>query len=206
MNNITLFQYQKQEVRIVKAENGDPLWIAQDVCNVLGLSNTNRALHKLDLDEYLTLKVLTSGQNRNILCVTEPGLYNLIFRSNKPEAIKFRRWVTHDLLPQIRKSGFYSLTPQLDFPQKVKALGYAFKLAKMYEINALEQTKFAEHLVDNHYYDDNATLREWIKDWKLRGMMGKEKYKQYRELLEAGRKVEEKRNNIRLIKEDKEDD
>jgi prophage antirepressor-like protein len=74
---------------------------------VLDLKNTTTTLSKLDNDEKLTFKVFMSGQNRDLLCVNEPGLYSLILRSYKPEAKAFKRWVTHDVLPSIRKQGAY---------------------------------------------------------------------------------------------------
>jgi prophage antirepressor-like protein len=107
-NKIIPFDYGDNLIRVVKdEETGEPLWIAKDVCTVLGLENVNRAVSKLDDDEKLKLKIFTSGQNRDTMFITESGLYNLIFRSNKPEAKPFKRWVTHEVLPSIRKTGSY---------------------------------------------------------------------------------------------------
>lgn len=110
MNNITPFNYGDNLIRVINDETtGEPLWVAKDVCTVLDLKDVNRSCSKLDEDEKLILKLFVSGQNRDMVCVNEAGLYNLIFRSNKPEAKPFKRWVTHEVLPAIRKTGSYSL-------------------------------------------------------------------------------------------------
>lgn len=204
MNDITLFQYQKHEVRIVKAENGDPLWVAQDVCKILGLKEVDVALRKLDEDEKLIRTLYGSGQKREFLFVTESGLYNLLFRSRTKKAVLFRRWICHEVVPQIRRTGFYGTKPLMGFPQRYKAFRDAFKMAKLYDIKESERYDFAAELADNHYYDDNKTLKEWISEWKLQSLLGKERYQDYQKLLEAGKKIQEQRNNIRLIRnEDK---
>lgn len=78
------------------------------------LDNVTNALSKLDDDERLTLKVLRSGQKRNVNFVSESGLFALIMRSNKPEAKAFRKWVTSEVLPALRKNGFYGNTKKLN--------------------------------------------------------------------------------------------
>jgi len=96
------------EVRTEK-HNGEFIFCANDICEALNLNQgTNRSLQNLDDDEKLTRKVYASGQNREMLFVTESGLYALIIRSNKPEARKFRKWITSEVLPSLRKYGIYS--------------------------------------------------------------------------------------------------
>jgi hypothetical protein len=90
--------------------NNQPWFAAKDVCNILELSNPTESLKSLEEDEKLTSEILRSGQKRKLNFVNESGLYNLIFRSNKPEARVFRRWVTGVVLPQIRQSGQYQAT------------------------------------------------------------------------------------------------
>jgi len=107
MHKVTTFQYQSHEFRSI-LDGDNPLFIAKDVCTALDLENVEVACRKLPEDEKLIRKLYASGQSREMLCVTEPGLYRLIFRSNKPEAEKFRRWVFHEVLPAIRKTGSYS--------------------------------------------------------------------------------------------------
>jgi prophage antirepressor-like protein len=106
--NIIPFNYGDSAIRVLKDEKtSEPLWVAKDVCDVLELKDVNRSCSKLDDDEKLMLKVCVSGQNREMICINESGLYSLIFRSNKQEAKPFKRWVTHEVLPSIRKNGNY---------------------------------------------------------------------------------------------------
>ena len=100
------FSATKQQIESVLIEN-EPYFIAKDICDILELDNVTNALSKLDDDEKLTLKVLRAGQNRNVNFVSESGLFALIMRSNKPEAKAFRKWVTSEVLPALRKNGFY---------------------------------------------------------------------------------------------------
>jgi prophage antirepressor-like protein len=105
--NIIPFDYESKQVRVIQDEYGKPWWIATDICEILGLSNPSEALRGLDDDEKSTLRISEGGPERNI--INEPGLYSLIIRSNKPEAKKFKRWITHEVLPEIRKTGKYEI-------------------------------------------------------------------------------------------------
>ena len=88
----------------------NPLFVAADVCAVLGLSNPSKSTGALDTDELVSLKVTSGGQLRDMLHITESGLYHLIFKSRKESAKRFRRWVTEEVLPSIRKDGSYLVT------------------------------------------------------------------------------------------------
>ena len=100
-------------VRMVEHE-GDWWFVAKDVCKVLGLANITEALKALDPDE-LTSTILKSGsQNREMKIINEPGLYSLILRSRKPEAKKFKKWVTSEVLPSVRKHGVYMSREKLE--------------------------------------------------------------------------------------------
>jgi anti-repressor protein len=107
MTNVIPFNYESKQVRVIKDNEGNPWWIASDVCEIIGLSNTTEALRNLDDDEKSTLRISEGGPERNI--INEPGLYSLIIRSNKPEAKQFKRWITHEVLPSIRKTGGYEV-------------------------------------------------------------------------------------------------
>ncbi len=113
---IQVFSFEQKDVRVIE-RNGEPWFVAADVCAVLGYVNITDALNKhVDDDEKMTLSNREghSGQRggaQSFNIINEPGLYKLIMRSNKPEAKMFQRWVTHDVLPAIRKTGGYSIRP-----------------------------------------------------------------------------------------------
>lgn len=88
--------------------DGEPWFVAKDVCDALGLSNVTEALRRLDLDEFSSTEVIDSvGRSQSTRIVSEPGLYGLVLSSRKPEAKAFQRWVKHDVLPAIRSHGGY---------------------------------------------------------------------------------------------------
>lgn len=100
-------------IRAMRGDDGEPWFVAKDVCDALGLGNVGQALARLDEDEKgsITLNDGTPG-NPNKAIVTEPGLYALVLASRKPEAKRFKRWVTHEVLPAIRRHGAYA-TPEM---------------------------------------------------------------------------------------------
>lgn len=106
---VMIFNYSESNTPIQTTYiDGGPWFVASDVCDVLGLKNPTDILAKgLDEDEKLIYKLYRAGQNRKVNLVNESGLYNLIFKSRKPEAKVFRKWVTSEVLPAIRKKGFY---------------------------------------------------------------------------------------------------
>lgn len=105
-----VFPVTNQEVRIVDRD-GNPWWVLRDVCEVLSIANPSQAAGRLDDDEKGVCQIDTLGGSQNLILINEAGLYNIVIRSDKPEAKAFRRWVTHEVLPQIRKTGGYG-TPQ----------------------------------------------------------------------------------------------
>ena len=102
--------FEDQPIRILQDENGEPLFVASDVCKALDISNVSNVLSRLDDDEKddLTLADVT-GRMQKTAVITEPGLYNLIIRSDKPKAKDFKRWITHEVIPAIRKTGGYAM-------------------------------------------------------------------------------------------------
>lgn len=104
MNNLQIFKNEEfGEVRVIE-KDGQPWFVASDICKVLALQNATQALYRLDDDERSMFNIGRQGE-ANI--VNEYGLYNLILASRKPEAKKFKRWVTHEVIPSIRKNGGY---------------------------------------------------------------------------------------------------
>ncbi|MBR1602192.1 MAG: phage antirepressor [Synergistaceae bacterium] len=105
---LQVFDFNDKTVRVIMRD-GEPWWIAKDVADILGFRDAFNAIRLLDEDEKDTQKVSTPGGEQEMSVINESGLYSLIFRSNKPAAKKFRRWVTHEVLPQIRKTGMYAM-------------------------------------------------------------------------------------------------
>ncbi|WOJ91747.1 Bro-N domain-containing protein (plasmid) [Methylocapsa polymorpha] len=110
------FTFEDQTVRTI-TKDGEIWFIAADVCRALEIKDTSQAVERLDNDEKGTCKIRTLGGEQSLLSVNEFGLYNLILRSNKAEAKRFQRWVTHEVLPSIRNTGKYEAKQQDDDPQ-----------------------------------------------------------------------------------------
>ena len=105
MNELTVFNYGESPIRTMQ-QNGEIWWVLADVCKVLEIKNVTQAAQRLDEDERSMFDIgLKTGSLVNF--INEPGLYSLILRSNKPEAKAFKRWVTHEVIPAIRKYGAY---------------------------------------------------------------------------------------------------
>lgn len=112
---IQRFEFKGAALRTLTDENGEPWFVAKDVCDILGI-DTNHLGESLDSDEMNTLRI-TEGNTRgnpNKTIISEPGLYRLVMKSRKPEAKEFQRWATHEVLPQIRKTGGYIPTTDAD--------------------------------------------------------------------------------------------
>lgn len=111
MNNIQIFTYNSNEVRTIQ-KDGEPWFVLKDVCQVLGISHVKDTADRLDQDEVGQTEVIDSlGRKQTAGIINESGLYNVILRSDKPEAKPFRKWVTSEVLPSIRKHGAY-MTPE----------------------------------------------------------------------------------------------
>ena len=108
MNGIQVFQnHHYGRIRAMCDENGEPLFVAKDICAILDLGNHRSSIALLDDDEKGVHSVDTPGGRQQMTTVTEPGFYKLVMRSRKPEAKAFQRWVTHEVLPALRRDGGY---------------------------------------------------------------------------------------------------
>lgn len=109
MNDITIFNHLGNDIRVMTDEQGEPLFVLKDICDALNLGNTSRVADRLDADDLTLSKVIDNrGVQRETFLVSEAGLYEVIIRSDKPEAKAFRRWITSEVLPSIRKHGMYA--------------------------------------------------------------------------------------------------
>lgn len=112
-DQLKTFSYGESKVRVVM-KNGQPWFVAKDVCDVLEIGNPSQALSRLDGDERFTTLISNEGAasgSSQMSFVSESGLYSLTLGSRKPQARPFKRWVTHEVLPSIRKTGLYA-TPE----------------------------------------------------------------------------------------------
>lgn len=134
-NTPVIYQFNDKEFRLIE-KDGEPWFIASDVCDILGLENVSKALNGLDDDEKadITISEVSSNgvkQNRKRAIINEPGYYSLILRSRKPEAKAFKRLVTHEILPSIRKTGSYGTPKPTRTPDEVTARSLAVTLRQM---------------------------------------------------------------------------
>ena len=112
--SLQTFDFEGSRLRTITDGDGEPWFVAADVCGVLGLGNPTQALARLDEDEKSSIRAtLINDEGRpgqgaqTFTIVNEPGLYRLVLGSRKPEARRFKRWITHEVLPTIRKTGAY---------------------------------------------------------------------------------------------------
>lgn len=172
-NEIQVWNYESSEIRTVQV-NGEPWFVLADVCKVLEISNSRNISSRLEPDEKGVTLVDTLGGTQQMTIINESGLYTVILRSDKPQAKPFRKWVTSEVLPSIRKHGSYSvqsqfadLSPQLQVliqmetrqkqiearqaEQATALAGLEQKLQNTCEVIALDKTawrKDSEHLIN----------------------------------------------------------
>ena len=121
MNEIQVFNNtQFGEVRSIN-RNGEPWFVAADVCRALDVGNSRQALTRLDEDEKGVISTDTPGGRQEMSIVNEPGLYTLVLGSRKPEAKAFKRWITHEVIPAIRKTGGYTIKKPEDECKRLRA-------------------------------------------------------------------------------------
>ena len=147
------------EVRAVEI-NGEGWLVGKDVAEVLGYSNTAKAIRDhVDIEDKLSERIVLSGQNREVILINESGFYSLILRSEMPKAKQFKRWVTAEVLPQIRKTGGYSPNNQLalsEFKGQVIAMVNDIvsekinevedKCSEFYKINAAKKYDVSQYI------------------------------------------------------------
>lgn len=175
MNNLQIFNSDEfGQIRVVE-QNGEPWFIAKDVCNILDISKYRDAVARLDGDERGSVEVDTLGGKQAVTAVNEYGLYGLVLGSRKPEAKRFKRWVTHEVIPSIRKHGAY-LTPEkieevLLNPDTIIKL--ATELKSLQSENAVQRQVIAEFKPIKEYVDailsseDTVTITQIAADYGM---------------------------------------
>jgi anti-repressor protein len=134
MTDLIPFDYGESAVRVIMID-GEPWFVAADVCRILGLANTTQAVSRLDQDGVSAAYITDDlGRQQRVIVVNEAALYDLVFDSRRPEAKAFRRWVTNDVLPSLRKTGQYAVAEQFAIPRTyAEALELAAQQARAIE-------------------------------------------------------------------------
>ena len=176
MNMLKVFEKAEfGRVRVVECE-GEPWFVAKDVCECLELTDVSKTISLLDDDEKGTNSIRTPGGEQQMLVVSEPGLYSLILRSRKPEAKAFKRWVTHEIRPSIRKPGHYG-APETEDEILARALVIAegrlgmlsHAVSELQEQIALDAPKveLAEAIMET---EECVSINQFAKILKQRGL------------------------------------
>jgi len=162
-NEIKIFDFHSNEVRVIQDENGEPWFVAKDVTEIIGYRTAHDAVKYLDEDEKLLRYLVVAGQNREVTLINESGLYSLVLRSNKPEAKKFKKWVTKDVLPTIRKHGAYMTAEKteelLNNPDLIIGLATSLKQERQKREELEAKTELQEKVIKEaapkvEYYDE----------------------------------------------------
>lgn len=165
MTDLTLYNFEQMPVRVL-VRDGDPWFIATDVAQLLGYRDAHNAVRMLDDDEKGTHIVSTLGGDQEQIIISESGLYAAILKSRRPEAKRFRRWVTGEVLPAIRRTGRY------DGPQGAQAASVGERLRAY--LDARQEVRLEQLCRDLGLSSDNETKQAvvammraagWRKTW-----------------------------------------
>lgn len=117
LGKLTPFLFEGEVTVRVLDRGGEPWFVAADVCRALGLTNPSEVVKALDDDEKGISSTDTTMGNQEVIVVSESGLYALVFKSRKPNAVRFRKWVTSEVLPALRRTGAYQATSPIAYPK-----------------------------------------------------------------------------------------
>lgn len=137
-NNLVQFSFEGTQVRTIM-QNGEPWWVLADVCKVLEIGNPSDAARRLDADEKHALDIIDPiGRTQTATIINESGLYSLILTSRKPAAKRFKKWVTSEVLPAIRKTGGYMVAAPEETPEQLMARALRVAEATLERVKALQ--------------------------------------------------------------------
>ncbi len=169
MNKVTIFKYEESKLVRTMNVSGEPWFVLKDVCDVLGLSTPARVAERLDSDEVSQAHLIDSmGRSQEMTIISESGLYNVILRSDKPEAKPFRKWVTSVVLPSIRKNGGYIARQEELSPQELmaKALLVAQKTLTDRDARINELTAQNQIMQPKAEYFDELVARNLLTNFR----------------------------------------
>lgn len=174
MNELKIWNYNNSEVRTVTVNN-EPWWVLTDVCKVLELSNATKVAQRLEEDERSNFKL---GRQGEATIINESGLYSVILRSDKPQAKPFRKWVTSDVLPSIRKTGMYATDELLNNPDLAIKAFTALKEERektkaLTETVAIQQQQILELKPKASYYDVVLNCKDLLSTTEIAKDYGK---------------------------------
>ena len=157
MNELQVFKNQEFGLVRTLTLNDEPWFVGKDVASILKYTNTTKAIRDhVDEEDKLTERIVLSGQNREAIFINESGLYSLILSSKMPSAKKFKRWVTSEVLPTIRKKGSYSIQPTLPKTYKealIELVAQVEANEKLELENKVKSQQIAELEPKASYYD-----------------------------------------------------
>lgn len=178
MNELTIFNYGESLIRTMQ-QNGEIWWVLADVCKVLEISNSRDAASRLEDDEKGVGETDTPGGRQNLTVVNEAGLYNLIFRSKKPEAKQFKRWVTHEVLPTIRETGSYG-NEKMEVAKLIASCKNATAVKGILSLYGISTN--THHITPTTYKNPAESVTEYLKTvetWELCDIPSKHIYEDY---------------------------
>lgn len=161
--------------------NGEIMFVGKDVADILGYTNTPKAIRDhVDDEDKLTERIVLSGQNREVVFINESGLYSLILSSKMPNAKKFKHWVTAEVLPAIRKNGMYAIdeileNPDLAIAALTKLKEEREKRKQLETITLVQKQQIAELQPKASYYDlilqnkNTVPITQIAKDYGMSG-------------------------------------
>jgi prophage antirepressor-like protein len=174
MLNMEIFTFEEKNIRILII-NSKPWWVLLDVCETLSLGTPSRVAERLDEDEVSQTHVIDkTGRQQKMLIINESGLYNVLIRSDKPNAKVFRRWVTHDVLPDIREKGSYT-TNKMDKTKLSQNMQLLLQMANTLADQEIRQAEMENKLMSTTEKIEDvekslSTIKEVIisreEDWK----------------------------------------
>lgn len=199
MNELKIFTYQNEKVRTIQ-QNNEPWFVLKDVCDILGITNATVTANRLEDDEVTKLDL--GGQAGTTNIINESGLYHVILRSDKPEAKPFRKWVTSDVLPSIRKHGMYAVDELIENPDLAIAALTALKeerakSAKLETAVAVQGQQIAEMKPKASYYDVILNSKDLVSIGKIAKDYGKSA--QWLNTLLHDKGIQYKQGNIWLL-------